>query len=1022
MRECYHGPMIDKLKKVTVILISVFLYLLAGMIIYFFWQPIVSWYYNYRPILGVDFYNTASYVGYLFRHFAFRFNGWKYIWHGGYPLQLDYPSFHAYLNLPLLFLTNLSLPQAVQVYMLASCFLFLFFAYLLLVELGRDRILALVLVVAMAFSIGLYGPLVWGGSLPYFASQFFLPLCLWLLVKFFNANSSAGQSAENLRSGIIRGKEWYYLSSFFLGVSFLGHPQMAFSYAGPMIALVLLFYPLGDKLFSRVRFKRLLLYFLLAVIIGYPQLGIYLGRTPGMILSFPKRMADFFGEIVKGNKLMREGGPSINELPQADTGAIAEFHRNQLKHFLTDTHPLLLVFLAAAGLVILLTLFLRIRRKKSWRFLVFFLPAIWILAYNSLYAFQMGFFHGGWYRVFWAFPLSLGMIIGFAWGDFWQAVRGLFPKISRQFVFNLIIVIVSGVIILGPSVFLFQSYPAARMLSEIETPGLRQQSSAFPDAINVEIDGAEVANLQKKLVPAWLDPNQTNYRLAEADQRVNIWWNAFFDLPLAKGYIDPPEAKAAGGLYWLSIALFQTGGIDSLVESWKVPPQVAYNNALFLIDWLSIKYLEADHEKSDTYSPLTSYLEGSEIFARKERIEVPGWAELYPKGQSRIAWHPEVAEHLTYYEVKENSVSPIVHATTASTLGVIGKDDAYQTIVRDLAAINLNSRSLIPIQLGQFIDQVDDRTLADMDLVILYGYNYRRYGKTWAKLEDYVRQGGKLFIETGSEVKETDSTKQAAQNQQILPAIFPVNMTEKADIGRQWQFSSQGEETQGVDLGSFGPPLLDGQPWLFSRPVSETDLRPGARVVLAHQGIPLIVGWNFGQGQVFWSGMNLPYHLTVYNNLEEAKLLKNLFGRLVSLSPVTYPPVKIDRKSAEKVLVKAQNARGLFFREQDYPGWRAKIKSSAVSQNLRIYRGGPVAPGFMYVSIPKAARSQTVEVTFTFRGDFWGYFWAAISVFTGLVLIDRSIFQARLLIPVVKKVTGLGKIKIGRWWDREEEY
>lgn len=1005
-----------KLKKIGTNFVSIALHLLAGGVIARLWTPIAVWYWNYRPVLGVDFYNLAGYVGYLARHFIFRFKGWKYVWWGGGPLAVDYPTLHAYLILPLLRVW--SLPQAVQAYVLGSCFLFLFFSYLLFVEIGRDRVLGVVLAVASSFSVGLYGPLVWGGSLPYFATQVFLPLSLWLVVKFLKTTD----------------KRWYYLSALVLGVSFLGHPQVGLSYIIPIASLLLLAYPFkGERLISFRRIKRILIFLVIAFLVGYPAMYNYLGKSPREILRvapqmvkqiFLWRSVQVFRTVLQTESRSAPISERAPAAPDQTAADIAQFNRAQLDRLETDTNRLFFSFLTAGSIIFIISFLIRKKRKRSLRAIVFALPALWVIGYNALFSVGIGLFHGGWYRVFWPFPLVLGMLISFIWGDFWTSVKERLVFLEKKFVLRTALVVISGVIVFLPGRALLSRYSPEKMLDQIEFPRLRQQSSAFPDSLNVYVEKKEFGELKERLVPGWLDPDDTQHRLYEADQRVNIWWNALYDLPLVKGYIEfPPGDLFAGLFYWTSIALSQSEGRDVLVESWNIPREMAYNNALFLIDWLSIKYLEAEHEKSDSYNPLTSYLAESDIFARKEKVVVPGWAQLYawkPEESGPVVWHPEEEEFLTYYQVKDDLVSPIAHTTNASTLGVIGAEGAYHTLVRSLAAVNLNSRRVIPIKLGQFIDGVSDQDLEGMDAVVLYAYDYRNHGRAWGKLEKYVKGGGKVFIETGSEVKQTDSVNLAGGFPQQLPEIFPIKTTKQEEIGREWQLSGGTEETKGVDLGVFGPPVFEDQVWLFSRPESAEDLREGARVVLAANETPLIVAWDYGQGKVVWSGMNLPHHLAVHKNLEEAKLFKNLLEGFISTEAVSYADFEVERKSPNKVIINGSKAKGVFFRENSNPGWQARLNSEKKKGKLKVYQAGPTYYGFSYVRIPEEA-GESLTVTFSYKGEFWVYFWTVVSLITALLVVDRVFFGARLLTPRLKKMSGPLRKKVGGWWEKEEE-
>lgn len=994
----------NKFKKTGIFFISTVLHLIAGGIIYYFFRPIALWYWQQRPILGIDFYNLGSYVAYLARHFVWQFNGWKYIWWTGGPLSIDYPILHAYLVLP--FLKAFSLVQAIQVYILGSLFLFLFFSYFLFAEISKDRVLAIILTLASAFSIALYGPLVLGGSLPYFTSQFFLPFVLWLLVKFLKSKDY----------------RWFYLSSLFLGISFLGHPQVGFSYIIPISFLLLLAYPLeGEKYLSFGKIKRIFLYFIVAILAGYPQMGLYLGRTPRQIITtIPNQLSRILNVFIERSKgegtLPTTGGKVVSGETAVE---ILKFNRGQLKHFITDTNELFFYFLGVAVAIFVFSFLIRRKRKNSLKAFVFVLPALWVIFYNYLYAYGISIFHGGWYRVFWPFPLALGILISFVWKDFWQAIKERLTILDKKFVLKTVLVVTSSIIVIFPGYYLLKQNSSEKMLKQMETPGLRQQSSAFPDSLNVYVEKEGLERLKGELTPSWLDPNETNYRLFEADQRVNLWWNALYDMPLVKGYVELPPGDASGASYWTSIALTRTAGNeDSLVKSWGVPPEVAYNNALFLIDWFSIKYIEAEHEKSDSYNPLTAYLAESSIFNKKEKVIIPGWIQLYNTEDGKIKFHPEEEEYLTYYEVRDELVSPIVHPTNASTIGVIGAYDAYNTFLRALAAINLNSRKVIPVEMGQFIDGVSYQNMKDMDAILLYAYDYRNHGSVWAKLEKYVQEGGKVIIETGSEVKQTGSVNLPGKYPRELPNIFPIKMTKKEDLGTDWQLTSTAKETEGVNLEEFGPPTIDGQPWIFSLPNSSESLREGARIILANKDTPLIVSWKYGEGEVVWSGMNLPYHINTHKNMEEGKLLNKILEHFIDLSPVSYSEYETKRKSANQIIVQGANAKGVIFRENSNPGWEAEVISNIKYKKLKIYKAGPTYHRFSYVRLPREAQ-DSFTITFSYKGEFWTYFWLFVWLATMVALLDRIIFNSRLVTPILKACVPLKK-RVGKWWEKEE--
>lgn len=996
-------------KKIVSLSVSLVFHLVAAGIIYIFWKPVAMWYWNYRPVLGVDFYNLTTFVAFLSKNFALQFNGWKYIWWGGVPLSLDYPILHAYLILPLL--RFFSLPQAVQFYVLASVFIFLYFSYLTFAEIGKDRVLAVILTLLTAYSLGLYGSLVWGGSLSHFATQMFLPVSVYFLFKFFHSAN----------------KRWLFLSSLTQGISYLGHPQAAFSYIVPITFLLLLTYPMAaEKFISLTRVKRVVLYFVIALLCGYNQMGIYTGRNPRAVATaLPSYVIEILSNLLglKNAPSLTLGGGQKETGPQLEGNTktdIAMFDEKQLNRIFSDTQPTVFIFMGLGVALSGVTLLLRKHKRDSLKVLVHVLPVGWVVAYAFLASRGINIYHGGWYRIFWAFPFAAGIFISFTWGDFWAALAERIKVLKQTFLGQAITIVASSVIALGICFWGLKQYPWQSMFTAIEKPLYRQNSSAFPDSLNVYIDKREFTALKERLVPGWLNPNDMQYRLYEADQRVSVWWNALFDMPQFKGYIDVTPADAAGNYYWTSIALTQGSGIDHLVKTWKVPEAMAYNNALFLIDWFSLKYMEAEHEKSDSYNPLTTYLARSDIFAHREKISVPGWAQFYqiPDGE-KIKWHPKEEVYLTYYEVKDEFVSPIMHSTDAPVLGVVGTRDNFFTILRVLAALNLNSRNVIPVNLGKFIDDIPLSSLKDMDAVILYGYDYRNHQTVWKKLDQYVRDGGKVFVETGSEVKQTDSVNLPASFPRELPEIFPLVATRKSEMGSEWNLEVGNEFTELIDVTGFSPPVLDGKPWVLSLPETN-DTRTGTEVILSNQGKPVVATWKVGKGEVIWSGMNLPYHITIHKNMVEAQFFMNLIKRFTDLDKVSYAKVEAKRLDANRVRIKGKDAKGVLLREHAYATWTAELTSTAINKKLRVYHAGPMFSGFIYVRLPKEAQ-DSFAVTFSYQGEFWTAIWQIVSLLTVLTVIDY-ILGGLVIVPLLRKFIRPFRQKMGKVWEKDDDY
>ena len=68
---------------------SLFLHIGALAIVFFAYLSIAQWYFFHRPILGVDFFNTATYSKFFSDYFHILPYGFKYFWYAGSPIAED---------------------------------------------------------------------------------------------------------------------------------------------------------------------------------------------------------------------------------------------------------------------------------------------------------------------------------------------------------------------------------------------------------------------------------------------------------------------------------------------------------------------------------------------------------------------------------------------------------------------------------------------------------------------------------------------------------------------------------------------------------------------------------------------------------------------------------------------------------------------------------------------------------------------------------------------------------------------
>src|SRR4030042_6545096 len=123
-----------------------------------------------------------------------------------------------------------------------------------------------------------------------------------------------------------------------------------------------------------------------------------------------------------------------DELNVASEGstAEAEFARNQLSSIITQTNGTIFIFAAVFAVLFVATILFR---RKKLGFLAI-LPGIFLSAYIvfyiALYAYGIPFFHGGWYRTFWAVPVVFGLLVAWLGGESRKVIVDRFTEIFAK--------------------------------------------------------------------------------------------------------------------------------------------------------------------------------------------------------------------------------------------------------------------------------------------------------------------------------------------------------------------------------------------------------------------------------------------------------------------------------------------------------------------------------------------------------------------------------------------------------------
>lgn len=975
----------NKTVRISYHILSLLLHLgFIALVVYFVW-PILSLYWNQKPAVGIDLFLSVDFVTYIRDHLIWPILGWKYIWYGGTPLAQTYPFLHFYLMQPLLIF--FSAVEAVQVYVIGTYILYFVFSYLLFFQIGKSRCLAVVLSVATAYSYNLWSILYWSGSIPYAATMFLLPLALYLVVL-------ANQKGNN---------KFIYFAGLLNGIFILGHPQGFIAYTVPLSSLMILFYGSKKvKILSKNKFISLLFYGLIILLVGFPFAGVGLGV-----------FSDFYKVIIGA---FSHGASEIAESTFA--GYARETAGSPIDRVLDFYRRSNILFfwaiLGGVAAVVTTGIISLVAKRRASHYFKLLIPSLLMVFYLIvfLYAFALGInpIAGGWFRTFWPSMTIFGVLVAVLWRITWDNLEIIFEtRIKFLRYFMLIFSASVGIVVLVFGIlFLQKTYRAF----EKETLQYVELSSTTPTIVSTNLDKDQWPSKLPKLVPDWLNPNDVNYRLYDMDATFNIWWSSVFKMPLARGYLDAspsgPNKENFAGWQYLQNVIF---GKNEAVERWGYSEEQAKAMAVFFIDWNAIKYVEGIQTLARAYgSKPSSYIaDDAEIIKRSEQMNVNTPVINWDSRGERFL--RDGIQELKYYEVNEASTSPIYMGSNASTILVIGDYIGQDIVMRDLGILNFNSRRAIIVQWNKPIDSLSQKELAKFDVVVAYRYKYKNYSKAFKRLENYVKNGGNLFIDTGTEQKESVS--------QNLLLVFPFEQANRKELGKDWDFKIENHQiTNGIAFDKFSEPVFDDTGWNFSYP--ETNLKEGAKTLISNHNKPVLVSYGLGRGKIVWSGMNLAGHVQRFKNPEEILLFKNIFFYFTDFSKDKNMNVTFDRPSPEKVVIKGQGAKAVLFKESAYSGWVANARGNGFNQKLTIYEAGPMVPGYMYVFLPEKAKNGPYEVTFKYKGERAYKVTYLVSLISAILVLDILFFKS-----FVRMVLGRGIKrafrKVSGWWEKEDE-
>lgn len=457
-----------------------------------------------------------------------------------------------------------------------------------------------------------------------------------------------------------------------------------------------------------------------------------------------------------------------------------------------------------------------------------------------------------------------------------------------------------------------------------------------------------------KIIPDWITLDDQNWRIDIMNQGIIHWWNIVSQLSQVRGYSNNPLGIHRDWQYFLQAS---TRNPDEQTDK-----ELVTNRALFLIDAFGIGYTE---------NSLASY------------------PKTILNDGNFITNYTQIRD-LIWYKLSDKITSPIVSPTIAPAILFVGDNKGYENFIRSIAMMNLNSKVLIPIKGPTSINDLASEDLKTFTSIILYQYQ----GDDFKKLERFVKDGGNLFINTSWDYLPKNK----------LPKVFPIESLTTKESSRDETWQKQTDAiVKDIDLQKFSQLSFQGGPWKFSF-ATRDKLRPWSSSYLELNNQIVVAGGTLEKGTIIWSGLNLPFHIVDNNNYEEAKLFANILNQLIKPSNSSNVIYQIERQRPEKIIVTAQKASGIYFKENYDNGWTAKINN----KKTRIYKAGLE---FMYIPIKDSEVNAQIE----YKGNLitWTLFITSLS---SLIILVTFIILPNRLLRITKNINNKISKKLSRFF------
>ena len=304
-----------------------------------------------------------------------------------------------------------------------------------------------------------------------------------------------------------------------------------------------------------------------------------------------------------------------------------------------------------------------------------------------------------------------------------------------------------------------------------------------------------------------------------------------------------------------------------------------------------------------------------EMFSIKRFITHPHDPNL----RSYLSTFPErdfsfhTGEDYAYLELKE----PVSFIKACLSILYIGNPDDIKPIFESI----LLSRASVVLIKGRspYLDDYALEELLRYNSICLYRWMYRDKSLAENLLRKYVERGGTAFIIPFYKGELLGRKFYVAESMGNCSQGYFVNINS----------SYVDTVFHGVNTTDFAPAIYAGNPWHYIA------INGSSEVLMWIDGNPVLAIDRIGKGKIVWIGFNLPIHVWLYLNLNEAQLIRNIIEYSLHFNSEGW----ISRFTMEKrpygyieINLNLTKTRSLWLliKEACFPGWRASVNGIAV--------------------------------------------------------------------------------------------